>query len=210
VTFRRPRQPPTRKAGFTLIEVMVVMVVMVVVTVAVAAGVGNIRGASVQAEAGKVAIAVRYLYNLTSLSGRNHRLVFDLDTGAYWGEEQTSADPCESFLLPGEGADDGAPAAEGDKRASFQASPSKLLSKYTLDKGVRFSGVMTSHQTTLSTTGQAYIYFFPNGTTENALVYVEGDPDDVMSVEVKALLGTARLIKGKEPTDGFGRSEEER
>ncbi|MSP91042.1 MAG: prepilin-type N-terminal cleavage/methylation domain-containing protein, partial [Myxococcales bacterium] len=83
----------TSAPGFTLIELMVVVLLVALVTAAVVVGVGNLRGASVQAEAGKVAVAVRYLYNLSVLTGRAHRLVIDVDAGAWWGEEQTSADP---------------------------------------------------------------------------------------------------------------------
>lgn len=204
------RSPPC--SGFTLIEVMVVVVIMAVVTVAVAVGVGNIRGASVQSESGKLAIAVRYLYNLSVLSGHNHRLVIDMDTATYWAEEQTSADPCESFLLPGDD-DDANPRGKKDKteanapgpqNSGFQTTTSQLLAKHTLDKGLKLAGVMTSHQTQLQETGQAYVYFFPNGTTENALLYVEGDPEDVMTVEVLALQGTAKVHEDKVDWNSFG------
>jgi len=197
--------------GFTLIELVVVVVVIGAVTAAVIAGVGNIRGASVQAEAGKLAIAVRYLYNLSVLSGRNHRLVIDLDTATYWGEEQTSSDPCESFLLPGQDDSDakaGGKEGKGEdatRNSGFQPSGSKLLAKYQLDKGLKFSGVMTSHQSELAEKGQAFVYFFPNGTTENAVVYVEGDKDDVMSIEVMALQGTAKVHNDKLALDAFGK-----
>ncbi len=229
--------------GFTLIELVVVIAVIAIVTAAVATGIGNIRGASVQSETGKLAVAVRYLYNLAVLSGRNQRLVVDLDTQSYWGEEQTTSDPCETFLLPGEGEEedpkhdkkaeekssDGSKGSKGSKggkggkgtkggkgpkeaggkkanQAGFQAIESRLLAKYSLDKGVKFGGVMTSHQVSLSEKGQAYVYFFPNGTTENALIYVTGESqEDVMTVEVKALQGTAQIHKNKVELTQFGK-----
>lgn len=191
----------SHQRGFTLIELLVVVVVMMAVTAAVITGVGNIRGASLQAEAGKLSTAVRYLYNLTVLSGRAHRLVIDLDSRSYWGEEQTSSDPCEAFLLPGEGDDeDGKPAGkdgEEQTQSGFSASNSRLLAKYTLDQGIKIQGVMTSHQVQPTEKGQAYVYFFPNGTTESAVVHLEGDQDDVMTVEVLALQGSAKIHKEK-------------
>ena len=211
-----PDRARGRQAGFTLIEVMVVAVVIAVVGSAVAVGIGNIRGASVQSESGKLAITVRYLFNLAVLSGHNHRLVIDLDSGTYWGEEQTSADPCETFLLP-EKADarssksrkrdadkeEEKTAAKGGK-AGFSESKSKLLAKYQLDNGLSFARVMTSHQSEPSEKGQAYVYFFPNGTTENALIDVEGDPEDIMTVEVMALQGKATVHKERVSLDAFG------
>ncbi len=220
--------------GFTLIELIVVVAVMAVITVAVVTGVGNVRGASVQSETGKIAVSVRYLYNLTVLSGKVHRLVFDLDKRMYWGEEQTSDDPCQQFLLPGEGEE-----AEAKKRAKkkpkktakggkmveeepakmdagFTELKSRLLSKYTMDKGISIAGVMTSHQNEPLKKGVAYLYFFPNGTTENALIWVKGDgaaeddDADVMTVEVKALQGAAKLHNDKVPFEKLDRSDTEK
>ena len=197
-----------RQQGFTLIELVVVMAVIAVVTTAVAIGIGNIRGASVQAESGKLTLAIRYLYNLSVLNGKNYRMVIDIDSGTYWGEEQKSRDPCKAFLLPGEGeAADGSTDEDPDRQqvAGFGAARSKLVSKRKLAKGIAFGGVMTSHQDELSTSGQVHINFFPNGTAEAAMVYVQDadDDEDVMSVEVLAMQGSARIYDDKQDLQDF-------
>jgi prepilin-type N-terminal cleavage/methylation domain-containing protein len=219
--------------GFTLIELIVVVAVMAVITVAVVTGVGNVRGASVQSETGKIGVAVRYLYNLTVLSGKVHRLVFDLDKRMYWGEEQTTDDPCQQFLLPGEGDEEEAKKAAKRKPkkgkggkvveeepakldGGFAETKSRLLAKYTLDAGISIAGVMTSHQNEPLKKGTAYLYFFPNGTTENALIWVKGDGEaedddaDVMTVEVKALQGAAKLHSEKVPFEKIDRADAEK
>ena len=219
--------------GFTLIELIVVVAVMAVITGAVVTGVGNVRGASVQSETGKIAVAVRYMYNLTVLSGKVHRLVFDLDGRAYWGEEQTSDDPCQQFLLAAEEdekakkpkksgkkgkgkAKDGKPVAdeEEDKNdGGFSPLKSRLLGKYTMETGISVAGLMTSHQNEPLKKGTAYLYFFPNGTTENALIWVKGDGDidaddaDVMTIEVKALQGSAKIHNEKLALEKVDRSD---
>ena len=194
--------------GFTLIELVVVMAVIAAITTAVVIGIGNIRGASVQAESGKLTLAIRYLYNLSVLNGKNYRLVIDIDNSVYWGEEQSSRDPCKAFMLPGEGEEPGGGTAEGEDKpqtAGFGAARSKLVKKRKLAKGIIFGGVMTSHQNELSTSGQAHINFFPNGTAEAAMVYVQdkGDEEDVMSVEVLAMQGTARIYNNKRDLQDF-------
>lgn len=187
--------------GFTLIELVVVVAVVAVITGAVVTGVGSLRGASVQAEAGKIAVAVRYLYNLSVISGKNQRLVIDLDNQTYWGEAQDSADPCDSFLLPG--SDDEEEGSDGDvtRNAGFAASESQLLQRVTLDKGIRFAKVHTTHQDQPQQKGQAYVYFFPSGTAENAVIQLEGDEDDFMTVEVFALQGNAKVHTGEVELD---------
>lgn len=195
--------------GFTLIELVMAIVIIGVVTAAVATGVQNVRGASVQAESGKLAAAVRYLYNLAVVSGRNQRLVIDLDARTWWAEEQASADPCEAFLLPGqdaEEAEDGTDQRPG--RGGFEMTTSQLLQKTELDKGIFFGGVMTSHDTQPVEKGQAYVYFFPNGTTEHALVQIRGNEDDWMTVEVMALQGTAKVHPDKVELDTIAKEKE--
>lgn len=212
---RKTRRFARKTGGFTIIELMVVMVVMATVTLVIAIGIGNIRGASVQAESGKLAVAVRYLYNLSVLNGKVYRLTVDLDSGTWWGDEQASRDPCKSFEMPGEDEEleDTAPkpkkadpdATEKHAEAGFGAAKTKLLKKKKLAKGIIFSGVMTSHQSELATSGQAHIHFFPNGTVERALVYVrvKDDEDDEMTVELLPLQGSARIHLTRLPLDEF-------
>lgn len=191
--------------GFTLIELVATMAIIAIVTAAVATGINNIRGASASAEAGKIAVAVRYLYNLAVISGKNQRLVIDFEARAWWGEAQNTEDPCEAFLLPGKDEPDDAnkAAKTGDAAAAgerpmpnsggFEPSKSLLLQRTELDKGIGFKAVMTSHQTEPSKSGVAYVYFFPNGTTEHAMVQVKADDDDITTVEVDAMQGTAKI-----------------
>ncbi len=218
---RRARRSDTGRVrgqrGFTLIELVVVMAVIAVVTTVVAVGIGNIRGASVQSDAGKLAVAVRYLYNLSVLNGKVHRLVIDLEKGTYWGEAQDSRDPCKMFLLPGEGEDgEGGQETAADKSddedgapkpqvAKFGQAKTKLLKARKLQKGIVFGGVMTSHQRELTTSGKAHVTFFPNGTAEAAMIYVQDkdDDEDVMTVQVLALQGSARVHLDKMSTDDF-------
>ncbi|MCO4764233.1 MAG: prepilin-type N-terminal cleavage/methylation domain-containing protein [Myxococcales bacterium] len=209
---RQTVRPGLKKArGFTLIELMVVMSIMAIVTAAVAVGVGNIRGASVQSEAGKLTVAVRYLYNLAVLNGKVHRLVIDIEGGSYWGEVQDSRDPCKMYLLPGETDDEEADSGDTDEEAdkpaaaSFGKAKTKLLKKRKLKKGVVFGGVMTSHQKQVANSGQAHITIFPNGTAEAAYVYIQDkdDDEDVMTVEVLSLQGAARIHLDKLEPDEF-------
>lgn len=219
MTPRLPVQPLPQlgirrsQLGFTLIELVAVVVIIAVVTAAVAAGVQNVRGASVQAEAGKLAAAVRYLYNLAVVSGRNQRLVIDMDSQSWWAEEQASSDPCEAFLLPGEEGDEAEEGKEGPDgqraaKGGFEATKSQLLQKTSLEKGITFLGAMTSHDNQPLEKGQAYVYFFPNGTTEQALIQLQGREDDVMTVEVMALQGAARIHGDKVELDTLAREKE--
>ena len=187
------------------------MTVIAVVTTAVAIGIGNIRGASVQSESGKMVAAVRYLYTLSVLNGKNYRLVIDVSEGSYWGEMQNSRDPCQSFMLSAEDEDKDAAAKDEDEDgakpagAAFGLAKSRLLKKRKLPAGIAFGGVMTSHQSELSVDGKAHVNFFPNGTAEAAMLYIQDadDDEDVMTVEVLSLQGSARVYDNKLSLDEF-------
>ena len=191
------------------------MAVIAAVTTAVVVGVGNIRGASVQSEAGQLAVAVRYLYNLSVLKGKVHRLVIDIDQGRYWGEVQNSRDPCKMYLSPEEGEDPESAKEDSDEesdepaKAAFDRSKNRLIKRRKLTKGIIFGGVMTSHQRELSTAGTASITFFPNGTAEGAMIYVQDkdDDEDTMTVQVLALQGAARIHLDRLSTDEFFEAE---
>ena len=64
-----------------------------------------------------------------------------------------------------------------------------LLTKRTLPKGLKFSGVMTSHQEEMTEEGRDEVYFFPSGYVERAYIFLKRD-DDVYTVETVPLRGT--------------------
>jgi hypothetical protein len=190
---------------------MVASVVIAVITAAVVVGVGNIRGAAVSSEAGRLSVATRYLFNLAVLNGTNYRLVIDLSEHSWWGEAQTTRDPCKAFMIEDPDAE---PAQEDDddedgdaktKAAAFEKTKGRLLKKRKLDKGARFGGVMTTRMGSLAEEGQVAVNFFPDGTVDSALIYVtDGDPDgEVMTVEILGLQGLARVRPGELPIDEF-------
>jgi general secretion pathway protein H len=72
-----------------------------------------------------------------------------------------------------------------------------------LPAGIKFAALYTPQQTEPFTEGVGYIYFWPSGQTEHALVYLsfadapEDDPDQFFSVLVDPLTGRAKVIPGR-------------
>src|SRR5262249_31161013 len=86
----------------------------------------------------------------------------------------------------------------------------------SIGTGVRLLQVQTEHDEEPRTSGRAYLYFFPGGGTERAVIQIarEGDKEG-LSVVVSALTGRARIEKGavkledKHTEADFGIVEEE-
>lgn len=205
-----------RAAGFTLIELGAVMAIVMVLIVAGVATLQNVRKADISTSAAKLSTAIRYLYDLAAVNNRTYRLVIDLETRTYWGERIDAANLCDAAVLPSDeerqfgvrdrdedeeaeaAARDGEPAgAEVEEDAPGALGPDgkpkprvkdNLLTPRELPKGIRFLGVMTSHQDERTEEGQAEVYFFPSGYVERAFIYLERDTE-VYTVETLPLRG---------------------
>ncbi|MEZ4269119.1 MAG: prepilin-type N-terminal cleavage/methylation domain-containing protein [Myxococcota bacterium] len=197
----RATRPLAGQAGFTLIELAVTLTIMVLVVGLVTMSITNIRRADLKASGGMLAAAMRYTYNLAVINGTPYRLVLDISAGEFWGEELQTEDPCARYLpeegeLTGEAGEDeegrpdaapklepgevaldenGQPVATTDETRGamgYQRKKDNLLSKRTLPKGIRITGVITSHHTAQQTEGRVAIHFFPGGFAEKAWVWL--------------------------------------
>jgi general secretion pathway protein H len=66
-----------------------------------------------------------------------------------------------------------------------------------LGAGIRYLGVHTEHDDQIRTKGRAYLYFWPGGGTERAVIQLARGDDDVLSVLVSPLSGRAKVQRGK-------------
>src|SRR5206468_2417038 len=79
------------------------------------------------------------------------------------------------------------------KRARFAAFKETALKPVTLDKRVKIHSVYTPRSTEPVTTGRAYIYFFPLGQTESAIITLSDDAgESFYSLVVHPITGRVR------------------
>lgn len=228
-----------RTRGFTLVEVLVTIALMALLAGTVVIGSGMLSGSRLRGAAGLVITAIRIGITRANSTGRSVRLVFDLEKQRLSLEETTDRmlrvkdNPRDSKKT--EGASAGAdPAGEIEKqsaeyaegivkgprapRARFKAFP--LGSSETspgsgreLGKGIKYRQVQTEHDGKPRTSGRAYLYIWPGGGTERAVIQIERDEESVLSVLVSPLTGRANIQRGKieleEPRrdDDFGTRE---
>lgn len=88
----RPRAP---ERGFTLIEFLVVIVLLGLMSVVAVRGIRSMTRSDLRSTSGKLAGAIRYLFDRASTTGKVHRLVLDFENGSYWAEESD-----DRFYLP--------------------------------------------------------------------------------------------------------------
>lgn len=86
------------------------------------------------------------------------------------------------------------------RQAQFDKVNDRLAEAVKLPEGVRFGGVFTIRQTRTATKGKAYLFIYPHGFVEPAVIYVEEDAGDrggdpaVFSLITDPLTGAVRIL----------------
>ena len=98
-------------------------------------------------------------------------------------------------------------------RASFKPLKNVVARTVKLASGIKIASVITPRLTEAITTGVAYIYFFPQGHSEPAIVYFteKEESEKVYSVVLHPLTGRAVVHSCEyEVPDDFGISDDKR
>jgi general secretion pathway protein H len=214
VQARRPSE-----GGFTLIEMMIALVIVALMTVVTVSGLRNFAKSDLRSTATRMAGAVRYLFDRASTTGHVHRLVLDFDHGKYWAEvsnddfiiaagKETEASrkieaekiakeeeakrvaaEKESFMGSSGIPSRYLPKPFTPKRAKFDAFRETAVKPITLKSGVLLADVYTPRLLKPLTEGKGYIYFFPMGMTEAAVIHLSDGKEAFYSLIVHPLTG---------------------
>jgi general secretion pathway protein H len=201
----------------TLFEVLLVIGLIALMSSAVIFGSGFLRGARQRAAVTLIVSSIRLAMTRANTSGQPVRLVFDLTAGRITLEETSSRVMLrikDKEKSTGAGADPTTPeeraAREETKR--IMEGPVKPRPAFTpvkqfvtegdgqngreLGKGVKFRKVQTEHDGEARTEGRAYLYFWPRGGTERAIVQVQPEgakSDQGVTIVVSALTGRVKV-----------------
>jgi hypothetical protein len=204
-----------------LIELTVVVVLIALVVGSAATGLRSLAKSDLRSSAAKMAGAIRYLFDRASTTGKVHRLVLDIDKGRYWaevsddhfimagGRETEDSRKKEADKLAKE-AEDAKKRAEEKlgldelqarykpeefrpKRAQFGAFKETVVKPVDL-KGALIADIYTPRLAEPLNAGQGFIYFFPLGMTEAAIVHLSDKKRDaVYSLVVHPLTGRVQI-----------------
>lgn len=206
--------------GVTLVEVLVVVALIAVIGGSVIFGSGMLGGSRQRAAGTLLVVAVQKGIAHANNSGRPVRLVMDLGASRVRLEEastskvlrdnprdaagleamarrasdralDTTSAPAPSFTPVDVLGDD----TDGDKKPEGEESGGPGRS---LGAGVKFRMVQTEHDAEPLTEGNAYLYFWPGGVTEHAVIQLtRGQNDDGLTVQVSSLTGRAVIKSGR-------------
>lgn len=213
---RRP--PRARQRGLTLIEVVIAVALIALLSGSLLFGRNMLVGTRLRATATLIVSSVRYGLTRANATGKPTRLVLDFD------KKQVSIEEAATSLMlrdkskdPSAGA---APASSAEAKARAEAdriiegphaAPARfskladvggaveeLANGRSLGDGVELVQVRTEHDEVALREGRAYIYFWPGGTTERAIVQLKkaGDKETALTIVLSPLTGRAKIEKG--------------
>ena len=217
---------------------MVVVAIMGLLVGASVYGFRSIAKSQLRSSSAKLAGAIRYCFDRAVTTGSYYRLVLDIDGDKYWAERSDDRTYLTAGKedSPGKGEaldvqalekkrdEDDAKLQElatsvggqmvtldpppKPKRAKFQTFKDTTLPQVKLTHAKLFD-VYTPRQREPYTQGKAYLYFFPDGHTERAVIRLN-DGDEFYSLIVHPLTGRVEVMSGKVdiPRD-FGERDEE-
>jgi len=225
----------------TLIEIVITIAIVAMAMGAVTMSFRALAKSSLRSNASRLASASRCVYDRAITTGKYYRFTIDLETGSYkveraderfylsrdkeqsdgkgkafdWEAQQKRLDAEEERAqqqLTGLAAKLQPPPLP--RRPRFAAFEDSMLPNVQL-KGVRIRDIYTPRQPEPYTEGKAYLYFFPDGHTERAVIHLTTeDGSDVYTLIVHSLSGRVELRagdyevpRGFDDTDDEGRTE---
>jgi general secretion pathway protein H len=213
----RLRRPSAR--GFTLIEMMIALVIVALITVVTVRGLRSYAKTDLRSTATRMAGSIRYLFDRASTTGRVHRLVLDFDSGKYWAEvsddqfimgagketEESRKKEAEKIAKEEEVKREAAekeaffggsqipsrymPKPFIPKRAKFEGFRETAVKPFTLKAGVVLADIYTPRLVKPLAEGKGYVYFFPMGMTEAAVIHLSDGKDTFYTLVVHPLTG---------------------
>jgi general secretion pathway protein H len=204
----------------TLIEVVIAIALIGLLSGSLLFGKNMLVGSRVKSAATLLVSSSRFALTRANSTGKPTRLVIDLDkkqlsieesstslmlrqkkdkdqTGGAEAttEAETKARAEAEKILEGPHA----PRARFSKLSNAKGAIEDLAAGRALGDGVEIAGVRTEHDEELVTEGRAYIYFWPGGTTERAIVQLKkaGDKQASLTVVLSPLTGRAKIEKGE-------------
>ncbi|MFK8137344.1 MAG: Tfp pilus assembly protein FimT/FimU [Bdellovibrionales bacterium] len=193
--------------GFTLMEVMIVMVLIAgVVTLAIPRLSNDSQ--QVRADIRRLSVTTRRMLQEAQMKNKTYRLVLEMNNSeeepdSYWLESSSKAhlfDPRddqeerEAKLEAKKRADDGETTETEEAARGFQIDSKVLKKPKKLPEGYRFKSISYSNRETISE-GQAYIYFYPQGFTEESLIHIQNEKDNInWSLLVHPLTGYVDIL----------------
>ncbi|OFZ53490.1 MAG: hypothetical protein A2428_08025 [Bdellovibrionales bacterium RIFOXYC1_FULL_54_43] len=151
---------------------------------------------SLNSAAREIATTIKEAYNSTVITGKVHRMAYDLKKNTYWVE----SGPTTALLDTKETLERDQRRKrfmrEEEKPASpFSIEKSVTRKKLSLPRGVVFEDLVTQESPEPITEGIVYSHFFPHGLTERTIIHLKDESKHRISLVISPLVGQTDLYE---------------
>ena len=192
-----------RARGFTLIELLVVVGIIALLAGLAAPALGTLTGANAREAAGRLAGAMRYMFDTAALRHETCRIALDAEHRAWWAEcapgaatvakdDRAWSDEELARRFPDEKDEQ---TRRLLARTTFGAFSDRLVPRSELPGRAGFGKISVEGLSASAEGKLAYVYFFPGGRALRAFVPVV-DGSNVFTVVVEPFTGRARAVAG--------------
>lgn len=201
--FISPTSQP--QSGFTITELLLVLVLIGILS---AISMPTLKGFAttrrLKASAYTIRDLLTFARDMAITERTTHLVVFDIDNERCWLASSETFNPSTPLAstLTARNSTVGT-ATQNNTNANPQATTNSVQQEtserasgilgvpYLMEQGVTLAALTTNHngRTVQNDSGVAYIYFSPNATSGEALVYLQNTRNQVMSVSVEAASG---------------------
>ncbi len=180
----------TRRAGFTLLEMLAVIVIIGVVSLWVLPNLGFTASENLRDDARELAGALELARQRTVMTGIPHRITIDLDASTWLVEvEREVADLEPSVALPGSSTIDLSPPA--DAQRVFEPMGGDYGHLTSLRRGAYFAEIATEQAVIES--GQVTVGFDRDGSAEPTEILLEEPGGAAFVLELRPLADAVRV-----------------
>ncbi len=194
--------------GMTLIEIMVALAIIAIVSVSAIVGLGAIKRGKLRSSANKLAGTIRYAHNRAITTNSYYRLKMDLDKNTYQlevsehaprlrkgqtAEEVASTEPLTNS--PSAPEDD---VSSASPKASFETVSDTSTRPVEIPPEIELKAAFTSRTKDVKRNGKVYLYFFPDGHTEQGFICIgrRDESDSEYLLKIGPLTGRVVLEAG--------------
>ena len=179
-----------REQGFTLLEILAVIAILALLATFVLPNLGAVRAHSLMREAKGLAAQLELARQRTIVTGIPHRMLIDLEEGAYRIEWTGSDDPQPEIVPGGTDAElDLSPPRVADRE--YRPLPSRFGKLVYLADGLAFVRVDTLGGGIQR--GDSYIEFTQDGTADHATIVLDDETGQSISLDVLPLADVVRI-----------------
>jgi general secretion pathway protein H len=183
--------------GFTLVEILIVIAVLAAVIGIGTPTIKNVLRTNLKSSAFQIASLSKFAYDSAVIKGKIHRIVFDFDKRTFQLQISSSDELVE--VVDEEDASrsdrEEREKQEQEKKEVFYDFPGEIGKVQKLSSGVELDSIENLSTKKKYTEEIAYLYFFPQGATEDTIIRLSGQKSRTgfYSIRLNPLNGKAKI-----------------